>query len=705
MRFDCPHCSQPIEVVPDLAADSVDVICPSCGSQFPISLNDETATLPIAAPPKLEHFELREAIGSGQFGRVWKAIDRDLKRVVAVKIPHKRRLSREEARYFLREARAAAKLEHPHIVSVYEVGQVEQTLYIASEFIDGPSMRQWLSREKRSPQAVAEVCRQTADALACAHEHGIVHRDLKPGNIILDANEKAHITDFGLAKQQHQEATIALDGRVLGTLAYMSPEQLRDSHRVDGRTDIYSLGVILYEALTGERPFHGGREIIAQRILHATPTKPREIDPSIPAPLETICLKCMEKSPERRYPSAQALAADLQAYLNGEDISAQPPPRWVEGLRWLGRRPSIATAIGLALVAVLLAAVAALRPPRQPPVGEAAIMIHLQTIPPKANVVFVPRDPFDGHLRTDALIRAGKSPIRQQLLPGDYLVVAYTDDQRQFHEVYRRVPDAPSIQSGNTGLYPHLKWTPSDDSDRTVELPPVRLFDQSRVVADMVRVRGGTWDLPTSIPTSHRQPTVPDFYLDASEVTYDQLSTDQLAVIPSTSSGSDPGVPVTNIDWDTAAALAEMLGKRLATRYEYEWVTTLGGQRYDAEHWPRIDAKVPGVIKGGPWDRIEFDGASGPLIGLRSNVMEWTDSAPQIPSSSSTLRNISGGLTLRAPGDNAHVARPPVPAALPKTARNERLGFRCARSIRPRITAKDFERSAVVRTPKAKDAE
>ncbi len=277
MRIRCPNCSHPIELVGDQQFE--DLSCPSCGSHFNLSGSDEdTVTAMIRGRvPALQYFELLEPVGMGQFGRVWRARDTELERIVAVKIPHNPQLSPAEAGFVVREARAAAQLMHPNIVTVFEVGRHEDTVYIVSQFVNGLPLREWEKHYKPAARQSAELCAKIAAALTHAHEHGIVHRDLKPANIVMDAAGDPHITDFGLAKLEGADLTIAATGQILGTPAYMAPEQVRDGHAADGRSDIYSLGVVLYELLTGTRPFSGGKRLLVHQVLYDDP-RPAALD-------------------------------------------------------------------------------------------------------------------------------------------------------------------------------------------------------------------------------------------------------------------------------------------------------------------------------------------------------------------------------------------------------------------------------------------
>lgn len=282
---------------------------------------------PTAMPtlPSVAGYEILEVIGRGGMGVVYKARQLGLNRIVALKmVLAGANASPQSLARFRAEAEAVAQLAHPNIVQIYEIGEQDNCPFLALEYVSGGSLAQQLDGTPVSPRQAAEVLLPLADAVHHAHERGIVHRDLKPANVLLVADGTPKVTDFGLAKRVDGSDAHTQSGTILGSPIYMSPEQAAGAlEKIGPATDVYALGVILYELLTGRPPFRGSSLIeTMEQVREHDAAPPRSLQPRIPRDLEIVCLKCLEKSPQRRYASAAELANDLASFLRGDPIQA-----------------------------------------------------------------------------------------------------------------------------------------------------------------------------------------------------------------------------------------------------------------------------------------------------------------------------------------------------------------------------------------------
>ncbi|HTU22460.1 MAG TPA: serine/threonine-protein kinase, partial [Gemmataceae bacterium] len=312
------------------------------GPSSPLSPNT-LATAP-------EGYELLKVLGQGGMGLVYKARQKNAGRLVALKLIRAERLTSEsDVQRFRNEAEAAAQLDHPHIVPVYEVGSRQGHFFFSMKLIEGSGLDAQLDRFRDDPRRAARLVEQVARAVHHAHQRGILHRDLKPSNILLDREGQPHVSDFGLAKRIEADASLTQTGAIVGTPQYMAPEQTQGRKgAVTTATDVYGLGTVLFALLTGQPPFRGETVLeTLEQVRDREAEPPRLINPKVDRDLETICLKCLQKEPQRRYESAQALAEDLERWLRGEPIQARRIG-WVRRMwRWCRRKPFLAALTGL----------------------------------------------------------------------------------------------------------------------------------------------------------------------------------------------------------------------------------------------------------------------------------------------------------------------------------------------------------------------
>ncbi|MCY3018185.1 MAG: serine/threonine-protein kinase [Planctomycetota bacterium] len=344
MKLTCPKCAQAFET----DGKAAEAVCPGCGAAMPLPALAETiaqrpgvsAPLPTAVvsetiglepaaketgtPRHFARYEIIREIGRGAFGIVYRARDPQLGRDVALKVLIAGEQASESLiKRFHAEAQAAAKLRHPNIVPIHDVGIHDGKHYFTADFIEGATLEKLL-KEKLPTTQIVRLMTEIASAIQHAHEHGIVHRDIKPGNVLIDASGRAMVTDFGLARNVEVESSLTRSGDVVGTPAYMSPEQAAGRvAEVEERSDVYALGVLLYEMLTGHPPFQSNSLVALLRaVIEDEPVSPRTLNPKADRDLETICLKCLEKEKARRYRTAAALVEDLNGGGGGADCGA-----------------------------------------------------------------------------------------------------------------------------------------------------------------------------------------------------------------------------------------------------------------------------------------------------------------------------------------------------------------------------------------------
>jgi serine/threonine protein kinase/tetratricopeptide (TPR) repeat protein len=385
----CPECGATV------FADAPQGVCSLCLFRTGLASldnEDDEAFEPTVARMLKDFgdYELLQEIGRGGQGVVYRARQKSLNRIVALKVIGLAHWATEaHLKRFRLEAEAAASLNHPCIVPIYEVGERDGACYFSMGLVEGGQLDAVAKREPMPIRRAAELIAKLARTVSYAHEHGILHRDIKPGNILLDAKGEPHLTDFGLARLVETESTVTRTLEVLGTPSYMAPEQaVGNNAGVTSATDIYGLGAVLYQLLTGHPPFAGGTTYETVRlVLETEPRQPRLLNPKVDRDLATICLKCLEKDPQRRYPSALALGEDLERWLKHEPIRARRVGIASRGRKWVRRNPTSAVLV-VALAAVIGAMIWKTEFVHHPPTTGIAVLPFENLSDDKENALF-----------------------------------------------------------------------------------------------------------------------------------------------------------------------------------------------------------------------------------------------------------------------------------------------------------------------------
>jgi hypothetical protein len=674
--------------------------CDHCGRE--IQIVSETISLPFKPGRRIGSFELQRRVGRGNFGEVWLARDTVLQREVAIKVPRGLDLDASSVERFLREARAAAQLQHPNLVSVYETGYHDGVPYIASAFIAGTNLQDLIDRRKLSLEESVRMMQTIASAVAHAHAAGILHRDLKPANVLVDSSGTPYVADFGLAKNLFGgDATLTIDGQLMGTPAYMSPEQTRaGASSIAAASDIYALGVMLYEAITHQRPFTGELESVFHQIRNEEPVPPRKLYSAIARDLETICLKAMSKRPEDRYASAQDLADDLGRFLKGELIQGKRPSL---GRRIARRLRAVSPALLVAAIVCLLVGVGLGLGGRQPPPEPLVLPapppvlqgepkppsddyqhdVWISTDPPGATIVVYQLD--FATLRPDFSTKqklAGVTPLRaKNLSSGQYLVVAY-NDSGEFHEVVRSVPQRPVEQWGH---YAHETW--SWNKEGMIEWKRIKLFPETLASEELVWADGAE-DFPLDMTAAGGELErwrIPRFGLQTTEVTAQRVA----GFFEKFNKARPANYPAVKLSWDDAMAWAEGKGMRLPDLVEAEFLATVARRPGDDPRRMESDWNRP--VKDAQADVLD---TQPPLYGLSSGALEWTQTRSQV---SKPKDHWVGQCYIVRGGPVAALNEPILDhdgrwASVNQHRMGEGFALRCARSPKQRLNEEDFLR-------------